>query len=258
MSTKQATTPAHPYAEIFPLNEGQPLWDLSDRIEANGQREPIVLLDGMILDGRRRELACIRKGIDPTYRQFGSRKTDGKDPLEFVIDMNLHRRHLGDGDRALAAAKYATAKGGGDRTTGSNGTGGPTKVEAAEKFEVSEQAVKRAKVVLANGTPALQAAVAADEITVSDAAKVAKQPAKDQDKAVAAVKSGKAKSAAAAAKPKSGKPLFDDRTVGDLIGKLTRSFDLRADVVGKCKEHKDCIEAMTGVNQAWRRWQAKK
>ena len=103
------TTPVHDYAAIFPLTEGQPLWDLSDRIKLNGLREPIVLLDGKILDGRRRELGCLRAGVDPKYRKFGSRKEDGNDPLEFVIDLNLHRRHLGEGDRALAAARYATA-----------------------------------------------------------------------------------------------------------------------------------------------------
>lgn len=211
ISPRVQTTPAHEYAEIFPLNEGERLWELGKRILANGLREPIVLHEGKILDGRRRELACIKEGIKPSYRQFGDRKSDGNDPLEFVIDVNLHRRHLGDGDRKLAAARYATAKGGGDRsstmvsppsqnaTVEKNGVS-PTRAQAAAKFEVSKDDVDRAKTVLANGTPKLQAAVADDTVTVSDAAKVAKHPAKVQDKAVDDVKTGKAKTATQAAK----------------------------------------------------------
>ena len=104
-------TPAHEYAEIFSLHEdGIP--DLAKRIKANGLREPIVRLDGKTLDGRRRERACAYAGVKPNYREFGSKKSDGDDPLEFVIDINLHRRHLGDGERILAAARYATAKAG--------------------------------------------------------------------------------------------------------------------------------------------------
>src|SRR5262245_29327156 len=108
------TTPPHEYAEIFPLAEGEPLWKLSDSIKKNKQRDPCVTLHGKMLDGRRRELACIRAGVKCKYRKFGSRETDGDDPLEFVFDANYHRRHLGEGDRALAAARYATAKQGGN------------------------------------------------------------------------------------------------------------------------------------------------
>lgn len=222
----------HPYAEIFPLVEGPQLWELSDRIKANGLREPIVLLGDEILDGRRRELACIRAGIEPTYRTFGSRSTDGFDPLEYVIDTNLHRRHLGDGDRALAAARYAKAKIGNqpkrqtpqvaefgaedsakinghtqsvaDSQTPQLAEFGadcppPTNADAAEKFDVSEDAVTRAKVVIANGTPELQQALAADIVTVSDAAKVATEPPYVQNAALEEVKKGKARSAARAA-----------------------------------------------------------
>ncbi len=200
MARRESTKP-HPHAEIFPLHEGQPLWDLSDRIKANGLREPIVTLDDMILDGRRRELACFRAGVEPKYRKFGSRKEDGKDPLEFVIDTNLHRRHLGEGERALAAARYANAQVGQPKKVSSQVatiSEKCTNTKAAEVFDVPEAAVDRAKTVLAKGTAELQAAVKDETITVSDAAKVATEPPEVQREAVEAVKSGKAKSAKAA------------------------------------------------------------
>lgn len=200
---KRESTPAHPYAEIFALHEGKPLWELSDRIKANGLREPIVLLEDKILDGRRRELACYRAGVEPKYRKFGSRKEDGKDPLEFVIDINLHRRHLGEGEKALAAARYATAMGGRPKPPQvGEVSDNHTNSEAAEAFEVSERTVERAKEVIANGVPEVQEALEKDEITVSDAAKVSKEEPEVQREAVEAKRKGKAKSAAGAAKKK--------------------------------------------------------
>jgi hypothetical protein len=161
--------PAHPFAEIFPLHDGQPIGDLAERIQANGQRDAIVLHEGRVLDGRRRELACLRAGVQPQYREFGSIPTDGDDPLEFVIDRNLYRRHLGEGERAMAAAKYAKAKAGNPKIA-KNGENAqlpqvaaigppPTRAQAAQRFETSEAKVERAKKVIASGTEKLQEAV---------------------------------------------------------------------------------------------------
>lgn len=199
MGTVSETTPSHEFAEIFPLHEGQPLWELSDSIKANGQRDAIVLLDGKILDGRRRELACLRAGVKPNYRRFGSKQSDGDDPLEFVYDCNFHRRHLGDGDKKICAGRYATAKLGhnqhnGERVCQNDGPSS-TRQQAAKKFNVTTSDVDRAKKVTSKGTPSLQAAVSDDTLSVSDAAKVADQPPEVQDAAVQAVKDGKARTA---------------------------------------------------------------
>jgi len=202
-------TPAHPHADIFALHDGQPLDELATRIKANGLREPIVLLDGKVLDGRRRERACLKAGLEPRYREFGSEPSDGDDPLEFVIDLNLARRHLGDGERQLAAARYAQARAG--NPTGANQHGRPpeepsqnatipegastppTNAQAAERFEVTESAVDRAKKVLKDGTAALVQAVAEELVTVFDAQKVTGLPAWLQDRAVKDVRERKAK-----------------------------------------------------------------
>lgn len=257
-------TKAHSHAAIFPITDGQPLWDLSDRIKANGLREPIVLLDGLVLDGRRREMACYRAGIKPKYRQFGSRKEDGDDPLEFVIDINLHRRHLGDGDRALAAARYATARVGNPNLQSVPkepiGNAAQTKKAAAEKFDISESEVKRAKKVIASGTEKLQEAVAKDEITVTDAAKVAAKSPAVQDHAVGEVKSGNAKTATQAAdrieppKPKSGKPKFDEKRFDKVYGALVRLVDERGNAMGKGPRHKKCQNVLGDFLDEYKAW----
>ena len=79
----------HPLAEIFPLMEGDQLTVLANSIKLHGLREPPIVFEGKVLDGRNRYRACLEAGVEPTFRPFC-----GDDPVAFVIDLNLHRRHL--------------------------------------------------------------------------------------------------------------------------------------------------------------------
>lgn len=92
MSSDQELT-AHRFADFFSLNIDA-IDDLAERIQMFGQRDPIVLLDGQILDGRRRYRACRKIGVKPYTRPFNPAAPpsgDG-DPLEFVLDKNIHHR----------------------------------------------------------------------------------------------------------------------------------------------------------------------
>ena len=90
----------HPLANLFPLMEGAEAEALGDDIKANGQREPIWLLEGTTLDGRNRYLQCCRVGVEPVTSDY-----DGEGPLAFVISMNLKRRHLNESQRAWVASR---------------------------------------------------------------------------------------------------------------------------------------------------------
>jgi hypothetical protein len=95
-----ADHPYHPLASTFPLMEGGEFTALIDDIRAHGLREPIILYDGMILDGRNRDRACREAGIAPQFREmpFGSRA----EAAAYVISANILRRHLtGDQKREL-------------------------------------------------------------------------------------------------------------------------------------------------------------
>jgi len=85
----------HPAAEAFPMMDDGRYGELLADIRENGQREPITLCDGMILDGRNRYRACLEAGVEPVAREF-----DG-DPWAFAWSLNGARRDLEDVRRAL-------------------------------------------------------------------------------------------------------------------------------------------------------------
>lgn len=62
---------------------------LAADIKANGLLFPITLCEGKILDGRNRELACEKAGIEPATTIY-----KGNDPVGFSLSVNQHRRHL--------------------------------------------------------------------------------------------------------------------------------------------------------------------
>lgn len=79
---------AHPAADAFPMMDSSRYAELRDDIAANGQREPITLYDGAILDGRNRYRACEELGLAPLTRTFEG------DPWAFVWSLNGQRRDL--------------------------------------------------------------------------------------------------------------------------------------------------------------------
>ena len=91
------TMTQHPLSAAFPSMPEQDFILLKDDIDINGQRDPIVVFDGQVLDGWHRYRACMDLGIKVLQVEF-----KGDDPIEFVLSRNLHRRHLTGSQRAAA------------------------------------------------------------------------------------------------------------------------------------------------------------
>ncbi len=169
-------TNAHPSANIFPLMTGPEFQELCNSIRENGQREPIKRRDGQIIDGRNRFRACQLIGIEPL---FETNEMDDQAVMEFIIDENLHRRHLDATQRAVVGVKFleyerglaAARKLNGQRSGGR----GRKKTIGENSAEVSGKATARAA-----------KKVGVDEKYVREAAKLAEDP-----EALSAMQSGK-------------------------------------------------------------------
>jgi N6-adenosine-specific RNA methylase IME4 len=90
----------HPVADLFPLLAGDEYDGLVADVRANGLLEPIWLHpDGRVVDGRNRYRACADAGVEPRFRTWAGEGS----LVEFVVSLNLHRRHLSSSQRAMAA-----------------------------------------------------------------------------------------------------------------------------------------------------------
>ena len=82
----------HPDAQRFRLMTEFELAELVRDIAKHGLREPIVLdhTGEFLVDGRNRKRACEKANIEPHYRRLDP----DVDIFDYVISVNLHRRHL--------------------------------------------------------------------------------------------------------------------------------------------------------------------
>jgi len=183
--------PFHPLADIFPLIDGSEFAALRDDIAAHGVREPVILFEGAILDGRNRYRAALAAGVDCPMTEYR-----GDDAAAFVVSLNIHRRHLTESQRAMAAAKLANMRRGGDRRSGGDQTANlqfdipaepaPVSVaQAANLLNVSERSVNSARKVVERGADDLVAAVASGRVSVSAAADISDAPKAEQAQIVA-------------------------------------------------------------------------
>jgi hypothetical protein len=124
------------------------------------------------------------------------------DPLQFVLDLNLHRRHLNESQRAMVAASIANMPDHRPTNKGAN-LHNKSIPDAAEKLNVSERSVKTAKQIKEKGSPELVAAVESGKVAVSDAVVVVDLTTDQQDELLGKVTTGESKNLKAA-KQKSG------------------------------------------------------
>jgi hypothetical protein len=169
----------HPAADLFPMMTDEELSALGDDMLEHGQREPIILYRGQILDGRNRYRACILKGIEPKFMEERP-----ADPYSFVATANLFRRHLDESQRAMIAVKLANMREGRPAETASQDAVSQSK--AASLLHVSRPSVQRAQIVQDHGVPDLVTAVEKGAVKVKPAAEFAKAvPPLDQARLIA-------------------------------------------------------------------------
>lgn len=164
------------------------LHQLRASIGSHGQRVRGVLLDGKLLEGRNRQKACHMVGVEFLVREFGSEESDGTSPAQFVADMNLHRRQMTSGQKAMAAlalipffeaeskakdgdtkpAETVVDTGGDYAQTPPRKSGGKSAAKAARAAGTSRSQVERAK-KLAAADPKAAKDVAAGKTSLNKA-----------------------------------------------------------------------------------------
>ena len=168
---------AHPAADLFPMMDDDALTALENDIKLNGQTHPVIMWRGQIVDGRNRNLACIRAGIKP--RTKAVEFADDAEAIRFIISTNIHRRHLTESQRAMISNELAKLEPG-DRDAQICASPTLTQQQAADLMQVSRRSVQAAAKVQRDA-PDLAAKVKSGEIKVSKAASMARERTKPTD-----------------------------------------------------------------------------
>lgn len=96
----------HPVVRLFPRMTEEEFTALVEDIKEHGQREPVLIYNGRIIDGRHRWLACEQLEIECEVEEW-----DGEGSfVDAVVSRNLLRRSLDVSQRAVVAAEILPYK----------------------------------------------------------------------------------------------------------------------------------------------------
>lgn len=170
----------HPFASVLPMLSPIEINELAADIQGNGLRSEIVLLDGKILDGRNRYKACLIANVEPRFKDFNG---DG-DPIDYIVSVNVKRRHLTASQKAMVVAKILDLPRGNPKLKSSKNPTNPksaqnaeleTAAGAAKRIDVSQRTVEQAKEVLKHAPSSIIKEVERGEKSVSSAVKEIKK-----------------------------------------------------------------------------------
>jgi ParB-like chromosome segregation protein Spo0J len=149
----------HPDAELFPFMHEDDFAILVEDIQINGQKETIKLLDGRIIDGRNRYMACIAAHVKPKFQDI-----EIDDTYKYVVSINTNRRHLDTSQRSWVAAKLYQRSSFADTPL--------TQQEAADMLNVSRRSLVSAVGVMSRCSDELSDALDAGKVAISAAEKI--------------------------------------------------------------------------------------
>lgn len=92
----------HPFTEQVPTMADS--MELSMQIAHEGQREPIILYEKKILEGRMRYRACLELGLTPIFRDWVM--LGEKDPIDWMLRKHIEQHEPTREARIVLAAKF--------------------------------------------------------------------------------------------------------------------------------------------------------
>lgn len=163
----------HPISASWPDMLAEDFMALKDSIEVSGLREPIVLYEGMILDGWHRYNACLEVGAVAEFEEF-----EGDDAIQFVQDKHT-RRPLSLTQRMTAIALMHSWKSRG-KPSKSALNADLTSAQLAKAAGGSVRTAEQVKEAITKGSSALVEGMKSGKTSAVKAAAVAKLPKKQQ------------------------------------------------------------------------------
>jgi hypothetical protein len=92
----------HPLSADLPAMPAGEFGALVDDIKTHGQRVPVTVFEGQVLDGWHRYRARLELGLSPTLEEFTGTV---KKAAAVVVSLNVRRRHLDTGQIAVFTAE---------------------------------------------------------------------------------------------------------------------------------------------------------
>lgn len=221
----------HPFAETFPMLEGEEWEAFKASINKTKGNEQKVyfrkLSDGSRegLDGRNRFRACEQLAIKCNMEEVFLKDDEVKD---FIIRKNILRRHLEPYVRRELVQSLRSD--------------GKSERQIAKTLNVPKSTVHDD----------------VEAINNSETESVARNRATEEKPSIVTGTDGKQYDAKKPAKPKQGKPVFDDGKITEHIRKFVQLIDERAKAYGKTEAFKDCEKKLEAVAASWNRWRLEK
>ena len=151
----------------------------------------------------------------------------GTNSLEYVLSVNLQRRHLTESQRAMAAAEVATLPKGANQHTA---VAAPTQESIAKLFAVSPDSIQRGKKVISHGSDTLIEQVRNGEISVAKAAELVTL---SKNKQAAALKAEERETLAHAAEIRAKRgELVKQKRIETIQTRIEKNKALQADDLG--------------------------
>lgn len=96
----------HQLSEMFPIQPGS-IDALAENIASVGLLKPLVLFEGKVLDGRKRQEACLKSSVEPKFTVFSGSSLQA---LDYVFAVNFPFSMLTPSQKACVAAEYMEIK----------------------------------------------------------------------------------------------------------------------------------------------------
>jgi NACalpha-BTF3-like transcription factor len=164
----------HPLSSAWPEMSDDDFERFRQSILLVGLIDPIVIFEGMILDGFHRFMVCEANSIPMHFVEY-----EGDDPAGFVIGKHA-RRNLTQGQIALSITAMSEWKPGGRPNNYAPGAQLFSATQMAEKAGVSLRTVVQAKSVITKGSDELISAVKSGEVSLKAAEAVSKLDKSEQ------------------------------------------------------------------------------